>query len=97
MMPLLNRIIEALVHAHEHGLIHGDLGPEKIFLCPDRGTKVSGFGFNESTSLLEVKQNVIPTAASQFLSPEQKNKNVADEKSDVFALGKLTEFMITGS
>lgn len=97
MMPLLNRIIDALVHAHEHGLIHGDLGPEKIFLCPDRGTKVSGFGFNESTSLLEVKQNVIPTAASQFLSPEQKNKNVADEKSDVFALGKLTEFMITGS
>ena len=97
MMPLFNRIVDALLHAHEHGLIHGDLGPEKIFLCPDRGTKVSGFGFNESTSLLESKQAITPNSSSQFLSPEQKSKRFPDEKSDVFALGKLTEFMITGS
>ncbi len=97
MMPLFNRIVDALLHAHEHGLIHGDLGPEKIFLCPDRGTKVSGFGFNESASLLEVKQGIVPISSSQFLSPEQKSKGVPDETSDVFALGKLTQFMITGS
>ena len=97
MMPLFNRIVDALLHAHEHGLIHGDLGPEKIFLCPDRGTKVSGFGFNESPSLLESKQDITPNSSSQFLSPEQKSKGFPDEKSDVFALGKLTEFMITGS
>jgi len=97
MMPLFNRIADALLHAHEHGLIHGNLCPEKIFLCPDRGTKVSGFGFNESTSLLEAKQDIVPSSSSQFLSPEQKSKGVPDETSDVFALGKLTQFMITGS
>jgi len=95
VMPLFNHIVDALLHAHKQGLIHGALSPEKIFLCPDRGTKISGFGFNESTALIEETQSIHGSSSSQFLSPEQKNGGIPDVRSDVFALGKLVRFMLT--
>ena len=51
-LQITKQIADALSYAHERGVLHGSLNPKHIFLCPDRGPQVTGFGFNKFRSLI---------------------------------------------
>ena len=34
-LNVLTQVIDALQHAHQQGIVHGDLNPESIFLCSE--------------------------------------------------------------
>tara|TARA_B100000029_G_scaffold468340_2_gene505252 strand:+ start:282 stop:1841 length:1560 start_codon:yes stop_codon:yes gene_type:complete len=94
-LSLFSYITDAVLTAHKQGIIHGALSPEKIFLCPDRGIKIMGFGFSESTQLIESSKHNKKESDSIFRSPEQISGALPDHRSDVFSLGKLMLFMIS--
>ena len=96
-LPFINNLVDALSYAHKEGIVHGSLSPEKVFLCPDRGTKISGFGFNESAALLERTIEFRNDPNLSYTSPEQGKGELPNNQSDVFSLGKLLQFMLTGS
>jgi serine/threonine protein kinase len=91
---------EALVAAHDAGVIHRDLKPSNLLLTPEGRIVLVDFGIAKRRSdtrdgdVLTSAREVLGTPA--YLSPEQLEHGLADERSDVWALGCLLYEMAVG-
>lgn len=96
------QLCEVLSVAHAQGVIHRDLKPDNIMLTPQaRGrfsVKVLDFGIakivDEEDGPTTETGSVFGTP--EFMSPEQARGEVADPRSDIYALGIILFFMATG-
>lgn len=77
-------------------VIHRDLKPGNILISKKGDVKVADFGIARPSdvSLHTVGSKVMGTFA--YLSPEQLNGEILDQRSDVYALGTVLYEMITG-
>jgi serine/threonine protein kinase len=91
---------EALVAAHDAGVIHRDLKPSNLLLTPDGRVVIVDFGIAKRRAdqrdgdVLTSAREVLGTPA--YLSPEQLEHGLADERSDVWALGCVLYEMAVG-
>ncbi|HEY2511555.1 MAG TPA: serine/threonine-protein kinase, partial [Polyangiaceae bacterium] len=83
---------EALAAAHDVGVVHRDVKPSNLLLTHDDRIKVVDFGVAKrrveaagSGDVLTSQGEVLGTPA--YLSPEQLEHGLADDRSDVWALG----------
>ncbi|HEX3343427.1 MAG TPA: serine/threonine-protein kinase, partial [Polyangiaceae bacterium] len=80
---------EALVAAHDAGVIHRDLKPSNLLLTPEGRIVLVDFGIAKRRTdtrdgdVLTSAREVLGTPA--YLSPEQLEHGLADERSDVWA------------
>ena len=96
------QICEVLSAAHRQGVIHRDLKPDNIMLIPgprDRyQVKVLDFGIAKIKD--DEHSNLTETGAifgtPEFMSPEQAIGDGAEPRSDLYALGLILFYMITG-
>jgi serine/threonine-protein kinase len=104
VLHLLRQITSALAEAHARGLIHRDIKPSNIVVC-ERGlladtAKVLDFGLARdfsATSEAGVTQASEITGTPLYMSPEQIiDKDALDGRSDLYALGALGYFLLTG-
>lgn len=95
------QIMDALAEAHARGIIHRDIKPSNIMLCERHGhanfVKVLDFGLakliHDSVEVTK-KQNLVGSVA--FLAPEQILGLEFDQRVDVYALGVLFYYMLSG-
>lgn len=100
---LVRQAARAIAEAHEKGLIHRDIKPENLFVCDLGGerdfVKVLDFGIakmlDQSDATLTHEGMVVGTPA--FMPPEQCMGQAIDPRSDVYALGAVLYFTLTGS
>lgn len=78
-----------LSEAQKVGVIHRDIAPHNIVLQQDGTVRVRGFGV-----AAPIKRNVFGTA--EFISPEQAAGRPVDQRSNIYSLGALMFFMVTG-
>lgn len=100
---LMRQICSGLAEAHALGLVHRDLKPANIFIAVRGGeydvSKVLDFGLvklapNEGAEL--TADNTVSGTPS-FMSPEQATgRRDVDGRSDIYALGAILYFMLTG-
>ncbi|MCD0448757.1 PQQ-binding-like beta-propeller repeat protein [Actinocorallia sp. API 0066] len=90
------RLAEALAAIHRAGLIHRDLKPSNILLADD-GPRVIDFGISRASegTVFTATGNVIGSAG--YMSPEQVAGHELTPASDVFALGAVMVFAVTGT
>jgi TonB family protein len=84
---------------HSKGIVHGHIKPSNILITPDDKIKVINFGlsdFSEFKIEYSGKKSTNSLLAISFSSPEQLQKKSIDQKSDVYSLGVLLFFLITG-
>jgi len=100
---LVRQAARAIAEAHEKGLIHRDIKPENLFVCDLGGerdfVKVLDFGIaklmDQSDATLTHEGMVVGTPA--FMSPEQCIGQAIDKRSDVYSLGAVLCFTLTGA
>ena len=80
---------EALTEAQKVGVIHRDVAPRNILVGPGDHVKVGDFGLAEP-----VTDRVF--GAPAFLSPEQAEGKPVDQRSNIYSLGAVYYFAITG-
>jgi serine/threonine protein kinase/Flp pilus assembly protein TadD len=94
------QIAEALAEAHERGILHRDLKPENIQITSSGQVKILDFGLAKfldsrlEDDYLTTSERILGTIP--YMSPEQVDGQVLDQKSDIFSLGSILFEMATG-
>ena len=96
-LQITKQIGDALSYAHENGVFHETLDPKHIFLCPDRGPQVSGFGFNKFKSLIDIELITDTQDETNFRSDFIDMTSTSTTHADIFSLGKILQYMLIGS
>ena len=95
-VQLIDQICEAVQELHQHGVIHRDITPANIILARD-GAHLIDFGIARVWSASSNRsRDTTALGTYGFASPEQYGFAKTDARSDVFSLGRLLGFMLTG-
>lgn len=93
---LLEEVARALGYAHDRGVVHRDVMPDNILLDPTTGRAlVSDFGIARvGTATSTGPHRVVGSA--EFISPEQVLGERVGPRSDLYSLGVVGYFVLSG-
>lgn len=95
-VQLIDQICEAVQELHQHGVIHRDITPANVIVAQD-GAHLIDFGIARIRSEASNRsRDTTALGTYGFASPEQYGFAKTDARSDVFSLGRLLGFMLTG-
>ena len=89
------KLAKAVAALHRAGVVHRDIKPENVILQPDGGLKLIDLGVARLPQLEEEELASAPGTAS-YMAPELFAGAVADEGTDLFALGVTVYRLFAG-
>ena len=98
-VALVVKIARSVAYAHSCGVIHRDLKPSNILLDKTNEPKIVDFGL---ARLMHKEESKLTVPGEKLLSlgygaPEQESDaSLSDERADVYGLGALLYFVLTG-
>jgi eukaryotic-like serine/threonine-protein kinase len=102
---LLRQVCRSLAEAHARGFVHRDITPANIYACrmglEYDFVKVLDFGlvkFNDQTSIERTLMTGAHTTTGTpaFMAPEIILNGAVDQRADVYALGCVAYYLLTG-
>lgn len=87
-LKLFAQICSAVEHAHQNGILHGDLKPENVLINHQHQT-VKLIDFNLAPTHYCSHSNGLFAYSQQFASPEQSAGQAMSYHSDIYALGRI--------
>ena len=98
---LMIQVASGLAHAHQHGIVHGDVKPSNVLLVLRRDDdgelreRVKLFDFGVRCDASEAGAALV-LGTPAYMSPEQCAHEPLDPRSDVYACGILFYELVTG-
>jgi serine/threonine-protein kinase len=104
VIAVLQQACRSLGEAHAAGLLHRDIKPQNLFLCrlgiDFDIVKVLDFGLVKSIDQGDTQVNLTAagtlTGTPAYMPPERVIGGEADERSDLYSLGCVAYWMLTG-
>lgn len=98
MKHVFEQVLEGMKYAHKQRVIHRDLKPQNILVFTGGRVGIADFGLgrflDRDSTTLTIRGNQMGTMI--YASPEQiADFGVADERSDIYALGLILYQMLT--
>jgi tRNA A-37 threonylcarbamoyl transferase component Bud32 len=89
-------LAEALAAAHRSGVLHRDLKPDNVMVRVDGRVKLMDFGIARFLDETQVTMTGALVGSPAFMSPEQARESDLDARSDLFSLGTLLFYLVSG-
>lgn len=83
--PIAEQLCDALIFAHQHHIVHGNLRPHNVLFSNDQQIKVTDFGLD---------QHYQESGEPNWYAIEEEPRS---EKTDVFSAGVMFYQMLTGN
>ncbi len=96
VLLLMGGIAEALQAIHGVGVVHRDLKPANVLVAAD-GPRVIDFGIARAADAIALTGTGFRIGSPAFMAPEQALGRPATPATDVFALGALAAYAISGA
>ena len=98
---ITRQVCDALVAAHEAGIVHRDMKPENVFLVgegPNMRVKVLDFGISKAAqNNTNLTRTGMIMGTPSYMAPEQARGEAAvDHRADVYAVGATLYHLLTG-
>jgi|GEM_PF-3424492 len=94
-LRIMDQVSLALAETHKRGIIHRDIKPQNILLTTEGIPKVADFGL--AVHMHETRDGQTSTAGTPtYMSPEQAKGELPTPSSDIYSLGVVMYFMLSG-
>ena len=107
IISLGTQLVDALIAAHDKGVVHCDLKPDNLRLTPDGRLKVLDFGIarlihtssdeNMATMTMTLTQTNEIRGTLPYMAPEQLLGEPPDARTDIWATGAVLYQLSSGS
>lgn len=99
-LEVIEDVLAGLARIHDEGIIHRDIKPGNILMATDGTAKLTDFGVAHPPDDVQLKAT-LATGGSQpgtvaYMSPEQVQGEALDERSDLYAVGAVLYYALTG-
>ena len=100
VVRILRDVVDALAHAHDHGLVHRDIKPDNVMLS-GRHALVMDFGVakavSQATELHQLTTVGVALGTPAYMAPEQAEaSDHIDHRADIYAVGALAYELLAG-
>jgi len=97
VVRLMREVAWALTYAHAQGIVHRDIKPENILIERSSGRAiVTDFGIARADYNPSLTQDGHVLGTVNYMSPEQATGEPFDGRSDLYALGCVAFFALSG-
>src|SRR3954447_16896196 len=105
VVHVLRQVCDSLEEAHARGLVHRDIKPANIHIgrvgCRDDFVKVLDFGLVKSAAVDDTAQSLatmqgVIMGTPAYMAPEMALGDRVDGRADLYALGCVAYYLLTG-
>lgn len=92
-------MLDTMQYVHDRGIVHRDIKPSNIMILPNGQIRILDFGVAKDVSERNQYGTVIGTiiGTDGYMSPEQAEGMSIDHRSDIYSLGCVLFYMLTGT
>ena len=95
-MAIMQKVLEAIQYVHDRRRIHRDIKPSNIMLRPNGSVCVIDFGIAKDAKIGSGGTVGMIIGTDGYMSPEQAKGLNIDSRTDIYSLGCVLYFLLTG-
>lgn len=95
-LKVVDQILSALQHAHEHQIVHRDVKPANVLVAENGMVTLTDFSIAHCRDSVRLTRTGMMVGTPEYMAPEQFEGEGVDARADLYATGVILYEMLTG-
>src|SRR5205085_4910208 len=78
------------------GIVHRDVSPKNVMIAFEGDVKLTDFGIAKARGFLQDNEGEVVAGKADYMSPEQADFQITDQRSDLFSVGVVLSQLLLG-